>query len=121
MLAKVAAPPSTSFNTLVGVLMVSSAVEPKTVSITYRDLLFRINPFQIDTAIMCKNFDEFFKLLRATKINENLRLLSYWLRLDLELEIAKLKLTPEIFTWITTRWAKSLQTSLRFYKKATQG
>ena len=33
MLAKVAAPPSTSFNVLVGVLMVSRAVEPKTVSI----------------------------------------------------------------------------------------
>jgi hypothetical protein len=33
ILAKVAAPPSTSFNNLVGVLMVSSAVEPKTVSI----------------------------------------------------------------------------------------
>ena len=47
---------------------------------------------------MCKNFDAFFKLLRANKINENLRLSSHWLRLNLELEIMKLKLTPEIFT-----------------------
>jgi len=57
----------------------------------------------MDTNAMCKNFDAFFKLLRATKINENLRLLFYWLKLDLELGIAKLKLTPEIFMSIITQ------------------
>ena len=57
----------------------------------------------MDTNAMCKNFDAFFKLLRATKINENLSLLSHWLKLDLELGIAKLKLTPEIFMSIITQ------------------
>ena len=46
---------------------------------------------------MCKNFDLFFKLLRANKINENLGLVYHWPKLNLELEIMKLKLTPEIF------------------------
>ena len=47
---------------------------------------------------MCKNFDAFFKLLRANKINENLGLSSHWQKLNSELEIMKLKLTQEIFT-----------------------
>ena len=46
---------------------------------------------------MCKNFDAFFNLLRANKINENLRLLSHWQKLNSELEIMRLKLILEIF------------------------
>ena len=46
---------------------------------------------------MCKNFDAFFNLLRANKINENLGLGYHWLKLNSELETMKLKSTPEIF------------------------
>ena len=41
---------------------------------------------------MCKNFDAFFKLLRANQINENFRLSSHWLRLNSELEIMKIEI-----------------------------
>ena len=63
--ANVAAPPKTFFRVFFGVRIVSSAVEPNTVSITFWwDL--RINPF----LNLCKRFDEFLKLLRASKINQ---------------------------------------------------
>ena len=69
--AKVAAPPNTSFNTLVGVLIVSSAVEPKTVNIISTRIISYKSLSKGSKQIMCKNFDPFFKPIRASKLNEN--------------------------------------------------